>query len=205
MGILKYFMLIAVMFVGSQNLMAKKNNKAKTEKAEKRAEKKLAKKLDKQTKKKLKSYLKKPSSFRTAEKNNIEKVDNAIFEKNALEDKNNDLKATNLVYVDSINALILKINEQKVAVKNTNEVLPMEYKVQIGVYAKNNFNGIASMDNSIKTVIVNGVTSYYIGSFDNPFDAESFGEALREMGIFDAFVSKFVNGERVAFDIRDLQ
>ena len=61
-----------------------------------------------------------------------------------------------------------------------------------------------TLGKAIKTEIINGVTKYYVGSFDNPFDAEDFASAIRTMGIDGAFVTKFIEGERVPFSIEDL-
>lgn len=166
------------------------------------------KKIDKATKKQLKAFMKNPASYRRKERAVQEKLDSAAFKMVVLEERYDELKVLNRIYYDSItelNAHIRDLEKMENAIRSTiEETLSLEYKVQIGAYAKNNFDGKAGLGKAIKTVIVDGVTKYYVGSFDNPFDAEDFATAIRSMGIDGAFVAKFIDGDRVPFDIKDL-
>ena len=166
------------------------------------------KKLDKATKAQLKDFMKNPASYRKIERVNQDKMDSAAFSITVLEERYDQLKVLNRIYYDSIielNARIRDLETMENNIKNTIEQsLALEYRVQIGAYSKNNFGGATSMGTAIKTDIVNGVTKYYVGSFDNPYDAEDFAVAIRSMGLGGAFVTKFVAGERVPFDMSDL-
>lgn len=190
MKILKFILLIAVITIGAQNVSAQN------------------KKLDKETKKQLKAFMKNPASYRRIEKDTNEKLDSAAFKIAVLEERYDELKVLNRVYYDSItelNARIRDLEAMENNIKSTiEESLALEYRVQIGAYSKNGFGGATSMGKAIKTEVVNGVTKYYVGSFDNPFDAEEFAAAIRSMGLGGAFVTKFVDGERVPFDMKDL-
>lgn len=190
MKILKFLLLIAVVFFGSQELSAQN------------------KKLDKATKAQLKAFMKNPASYRKIERVNQDKMDSAAFSLAVLEERYDQLKVLNRIYYDSItelNARIRDLETMENNIKNTIEQsLALEYRVQIGAYSKNNFGGATSMGAAIKTDVVNGVTKYYVGSFDNPYDAEDFAAAIRSMGLGGAFVTKFVAGERVPFDMSDL-
>lgn len=190
MKILKFILLIAVIVVGAQNATAQN------------------KKLDKETKKQLKAFMKNPASYRKIAKNTQESLDSAAFKVAVLEERYEELKVLNRIYYDSItelNARVKDLETMENNIRNTIEqTMALEYRVQIGAYSKNNFNGAVGIGKAIKTEVVNGVTKYYVGSFDNPFDANDFATAIKSMGLGGAFVTKFVDGERVPFDIQDL-
>lgn len=165
-------------------------------------------KLNKDTKKQLKAFMKNPASYRIRERKTKEKLDSADFRVAVAEERYNELKVLNRIYYDSItelNAHIRDLEKMENAIRSTiEETLTLEYKVQIGAYAMNDFDGKAGLGNAIKTEVVDGVTKYYVGSFDNPFDAEDFAVAIRTMGLDGAFVTKFVEGSRVPFSMVDL-
>ena len=190
MKILKFVLIIAVIILGGQTLSAQN------------------KKLDKETQKQLKEFMKNPASYRRIERATQEKLDSAAFKVAVLEERYDELKVLNRIYYDSItelNARIRDLETMENTIRNTIEkTLALEYRVQIGAYSKNNFGGAATMGTAIKTEVVNGVTKYYVGSFDNPYDAEGFAAAIRTMGLGGAFVTKFIDGIRVNFDMSDL-
>lgn len=190
MKILKFVLIIAVIILGGQTLSAQN------------------KKLDKETQKQLKEFMKNPASYRRIERATQEKLDSAAFKVAVLEERYDELKVLNRIYYDSItelNARIRDLETMENTIRNTIEqTLALEYRVQIGAYSKNNFGGAATMGTAIKTEVVNGVTKYYVGSFDNPYDAEEFAAAIRTMGLGGAFVTKFIDGIRVNFDMSDL-
>jgi len=190
MNFIKILFLTLFVIFGFQSVQAQKN------------------KLNKETKKQLKAFMKNPASYRRKEHAVQEKLDSAAFKIAVLEERYDELKVLNRIYYDSItelNAHIRDLEKMENAIRNTIEQsLALEYRVQIGAYAKNDFDGKAGLGKAIKTEIIDGVTKYYIGSFDNPFDAEDFASAIRTMGIDGAFVTKFIEGERVPFSIEDL-
>ena len=166
------------------------------------------KKMDRETKKQLKAFKKNPASYRRIERDTKEKLDSAAFQVAVLEERYDELKVLNRIYYDSITELNAQIRDLKAmeqSIRSTiEETLVLEYRVQIGAYSKNDFGGATSLGKAIKTEVIDGVTKYYVGSFDNPFDAEEFAAAIRTMGLGGAFVTKFVDGERIPFDIKDL-
>ena len=190
MKFIKIFVIALFVIFGFQNVNAQK------------------KKLDKETKKQLKAFMRNPASYRRKERAVQEKLDSAAFKVAVLEERYDELKVLNRIYYDSItelNAHIRDLEKMENAIRSTiEETMALEYRVQIGAYAMNDFDGKAGLGKAIKTEVVDGVTKYYVGSFDNPFDAEDFAEAIRTMGIDGAFVTKFIDGQRVPFDIRDL-
>ena len=191
MKILKFILLLVIAISGS--VQAEAQNKA----------------LDNETKKQLKAFMKNPASYRRIEKETQEKLDSAAFRVAVLEERYDELKVLNRIYYDSITELNAQIRElearDNAILKTIENTLAMEYRVQIGAYAKNNFNGATSMGSAIKTEVVDGVTKYYVGSFEYPYDAEDFASAIRSMGLGGAFVAKFVDGIRVPFDMKDLK
>ncbi len=194
MRLLKLLILSAFIILSFQTVHAQKSKQSK--------------KMDKATKKQLKSFMKNPASYRRKERAVQETLDSAAFQIAVLEERYDEIKVLNRIYYDSItelNAHIRDLEAMENAIRTTIESsLELEYRVQIGAYAVNDFDGKAGLGNAIKTEIVDGVTKYYVGSFENPFDAEDFASAIRTMGIDGAFVTKFIDGERVPFSMNDL-
>ncbi|MGB1018706.1 MAG: hypothetical protein ACPGVH_06530 [Chitinophagales bacterium] len=190
MNFIKIVFLFLLVFIGGETLQAQN------------------KKLDKETKKQLKAFMKNPASYRRIERENKEKLEEADFKVAVLEERYDELKVLNRIYYDSItelNAYIRELEARDNAIKAAiEENLALEYRVQIGAYSRNDFGGATSMGKAIRTDVVNGVTKYYVGSFDSPYDAQDFADAIRSMGLDGAFVTKFVDGQRVPFDIKDL-
>lgn len=190
MKLFKILVILSFVFFGFQDVQAQR------------------KKMDKETKKQLKAFMKNPASYRRIARNTQEKLDSAAFQVAVLEERYSELKVLNRLFYDSItklNAHIRDLEAMERAIKNTiEENLALEYRVQIGAYAINDFDGKAGLGKAIKTEVVNGVTKYYVGSFEDPFEAEDFAVAIRMMGISGAFVAKFIDGERVSFEIKDL-
>lgn len=187
MNIIKISLLVSFLFFGFQNVNAQKS------------------KIDKETKKQIRAFLKNPASYRKKEIDTKNTLDNAALKVALLEERYDELKVLNRIYYDSIttlNARIADLEAMDNAIRSTiEENLALEYRIQIGAYAVNDFNGSAGLGNAIKTEIVNGVTKYYVGSFTTPEDAEDFATAIRMMGIDGAFVTKFVDSKRVSFNM----
>lgn len=190
MKTLKYILLVAVIIFGGQELAAQN------------------KKMDKKTKKKLRSYLKNPSAYEDAVNANKEKLDSALFQLTELETRNDELRELNRNYYDSISDLNKTIAEYKETAKSiggiSGKVLPLEYRVQLAAFSKNDFGGSIEKLTAIRTENVAGVTKYYIGSFQDPFEAEKFASYIRSLCVGGAFVTKFVEGVRVDFDMKTM-
>lgn len=180
----KIIALISFIFLGFQNEVVAQNRK-----------------INKATKKQLRSFMKDPASYREKELAAQENIDNAALKISDLEELSNK-------YADSITALnaqvsgFEKINNERQNIIEQNFALA--FRVQIGAYAVNDFDKKAVLGNVITTEETDGVSTYYVGSFQDPLEAEALASAIRKMGISDAFVTKFVNRERISFDIKDL-
>lgn len=71
------------------------------------------------------------------------------------------------------------------------------YKVQIGLYKEFNINKYFDQPRYIGYEEVDGMNRYIISYFPDEEIAKKFVEDVRKMGIKDAFVSKYIDGERV--------
>jgi hypothetical protein len=71
------------------------------------------------------------------------------------------------------------------------------YKVQIGLYKQFNINKYFEQPRYIGYEEVDGMNRYIISYFPDEEVAKNFVADVRKMGIKDAFVSKYIDGERV--------
>ncbi len=71
------------------------------------------------------------------------------------------------------------------------------YKVQIGLYKEFNINKYFAEPRFIGYEDVDGMNRYIISYFPDEEIAKSFVADVRKMGIKDAFVSKYIDGQRV--------
>lgn len=71
------------------------------------------------------------------------------------------------------------------------------YKVQIGLYKEFNINKYFEQPRYIGYEEVDGMNRYIISYFPDEEIAKNFVKDVRKMGIKDAFVSKYIDGERV--------
>lgn len=76
------------------------------------------------------------------------------------------------------------------------------YCVQVGYY---NFFDVTKYFGTSKYLYAEatdeGGHKYMVTSFENPNDAKAAAEDIKKLGIKDAFVTKYVDGKRVDFDI----
>lgn len=71
------------------------------------------------------------------------------------------------------------------------------YKVQIGLYKTFNINKYFEQPRYIGYEDVDGMNRYIISYFEDEEVAKGFVKDVRKMGIKDAFVSKYIDGQRV--------
>ena len=71
------------------------------------------------------------------------------------------------------------------------------YKVQIGLYKEFNINKYFDQPRYIGYEEVDGMNRYIISYFPDEETAKQFVVDVRKMGIKDAFVSKYIDGQRV--------
>lgn len=71
------------------------------------------------------------------------------------------------------------------------------YKVQIGLYKKYNINKYFEEPRFIGYELEGGLNRYVISDFTDEGTAMNFVDDVRRMGIKDAFVAKYIDGQRV--------
>jgi TolA-binding protein len=76
------------------------------------------------------------------------------------------------------------------------------YQVQMGFYQ---YLDLVSFNDKLKTVRaeeIDGKKRYVIGHFDNLLDAVQFSNDIKRIGVSDAFVTEYIDGERnMNFDV----
>jgi hypothetical protein len=135
-----------------------------------------------------------------------------VEEKSALEAANLKLKQENDVLKAQVSDLNAKLKEAQAAQEarkqeaatqtqapaNTMAAKGVVYKVQIGAfknkdlskYFENNKNFSGDVD-------ADGTKKYTLGSFPTYWEADNFKKYLREMGVSDAWVVAYKDGQRV--------
>lgn len=157
---------------------------------------KMSKKEKKKIKKELKQYRKNPENFvkmQESKSEEIESLSEQVAEKrNDLDQKDNLIGELN----DTITALRIKNVELQNKASGTDHP-EMGYRVQIGYYKVFDLNKyLLGNPKDIYSEKVDGANRYSVGYFDNLEEARSFRNDLRKMGIKDAFVSQYQNGNR---------
>lgn len=71
------------------------------------------------------------------------------------------------------------------------------YKVQLGLYRKFDMNSFFSKPKYVGSEKVDGLNRYIVSYFESKEEAEHFAGDLRKLGLHDAFVAKYADGERV--------
>lgn len=129
------------------------------------------------------------ASTRQAElENRIAAYDTKVKE---LTQENKMLKGEEVVDGDSVVTKKFMADMQHPPVKGT------VYKVQIGLYKEFNINKYFDQPRYIGYEEVEGMNRYIISYFPDEEVAKQFVEDVRKMGIKDAFVSKYIDGQRV--------
>lgn len=75
------------------------------------------------------------------------------------------------------------------------------FKVQIGAYAKKDLSKYANIENFSQEQ-QDGLNKFTLGAFRDYWEADTFKKYLREMGVKDAFIVSYKDGQRV--DIKEV-
>lgn len=170
------------------------------------------KEMDKKTKSELKEYIKNPSSYRKMISNYKDQIEGYELQVNELQEDYYKADYLRVLYYDSIDVLNEMLSK-KVATSNTTngemaastgtnmyKNTGTDYRVQIGAYRYFDFTQLLQFNQPIGFEKVNGITHYYLGSWGDANEAYEFAKAIRKLKIKDAFVSKYVDGNRVPYD-----
>jgi hypothetical protein len=174
---------------------------------------KTVKEMDKKTKSELKEYIKNPSSFRKMIANYKEQLDGYELQVTELQEDYYKADYLRVIYYDSIGVLNEMLASKSGATNgglqnlkatgtgtNMYENTGTDFRVQVGAYRYFDFTQLLQFNQPIGFEKVNGVIHYYLGSWGNADEAYEFAQAIRKLKIKDAFVSKYVDGERSSYD-----
>ncbi len=170
----------------------------------------LSSKEKKTLKKEIRKLLKEPIKYKylkesLAVKESIVKeqtaeIDNMTRNENLLKHK---LKVARDSIGDFSYALDLyKKEEKNASTKCCNDDSGMRYRLQIGLYKEFDISSFLEQLKLMSYEITeDGLYRYTIGNFATEDEAEVFKEAMRQMGIKDAFVSFYLDGKRIPKDL----
>lgn len=160
----------------------------------------LSKKERKALKKEIKTYKKNPEKWVRMQKKHKEEVVDLSTEVEELKAKLAEmekLRAEKQELANKLAALEAQYAKLKSSVPSTKLPMGTVYQVQMGYYE---YLDLVSFNEKLKTIKaedVNGKKRYVIGHFENLMDAVQFSNDIKTLGIDDAFVSQYIDGNRV--------
>lgn len=160
----------------------------------------LSKKERKALKKEIKTYKKNPEKWVRMQKKHKEEVVDLSTEVEELKAKLAEMEKLRTEKQDLANklaALEAQYAKLKSSVPSTKLPMGTVYQVQMGYYE---YLDLVSFNEKLKTIKaedVNGKKRYVIGHFENLMDAVQFSNDIKTLGIDDAFVSQYIDGNRV--------
>lgn len=167
----------------------------------------LSSKEKKALKKEIRKLLKNPIKYKYLKESLVVKetiVEEQSKEINDLTQETNKLKHELNEAGDSISDFAYQIKvfreteEKQANSSNCKDDYGIKYRLQIGLYKEFDVTNFLNQLKLLSFEITeNGLYRYTIGNFENEDDAEAFKEAVRQMGIKDAFVSHYLDGKRV--------
>ena len=167
----------------------------------------LSKAEKKALKKEIKGYKKSPVSYKAMKERNKkdlrerdETIEALTSQLDALNTKNKSIK-------DSLSSLVAS-HQSLMAKQQALGEIPngTVYAVQIGYFTELNLESFNNQIRSIKAENVMDAKRYVIGYFNDLNGAVQFGEDIKKIGIDDAFVSQYINGERnMEFDALNIK
>lgn len=167
----------------------------------------LSKEEKKKLKTEIKAYKKEPETYRDMKERNKKDIEERDQTIEALTLQLDAANSQNMAMKDSLNSLMRRY--QNLMVKHQNIGAVPEgtvYAVQVGYYKELNLEAFNSTARFIKAEEIEGAKRYVIGYFTELNGAVQFGEDIKKIGIKDAFVSQYVNGQRnMTFDALKLK
>ncbi|MEQ9302877.1 MAG: Ezrin/radixin/moesin family protein [Marinoscillum sp.] len=83
-----------------------------------------------------------------------------------------------------------------------NESVGVVFKVQIGAYNSKDLSKYGAQAKNFSQETENGLNKFTVGAFRDYWEADTFKKYLREMGVKDAFIVSYKDGQRV--DIKEV-
>lgn len=159
----------------------------------------LSKTEKKALKKEIRGLIKNPAKYKTMKENltaNEQKVAEQGRNIGKLQRSNNELQQELLNAKQSISSLNDYVSSVKEAKNTCREDNGMQYRVQIGAYAEFDIRSFLHQTKVVSFEEVDNLYRYSIGNFATKEEAISFRNAIKKMGIKDAFITYYLNGER---------
>jgi hypothetical protein len=167
----------------------------------------LSKEEKKQIKAELKGYKKDPAKFKSMIDKYKETIDSNSAEIDRSKKSINDL---NNKYSDAKNKATSLEADLKACTSKpepkcpdlTADILTIPstgtvYKVQLGLYKKFDMNSYFYKPKYVGVEKADGLNRYIVSYFEDKVEAEHFAADLRKLGLHDAFVSKYADGQRI--------
>ncbi|HWB64236.1 MAG TPA: hypothetical protein VG603_12045 [Chitinophagales bacterium] len=169
---------------------------------------KLSKEEKKQLKSELKGYMKNLESYKASKENTKATADSSDAQIGRLREdlKNAQAQVADLETKVSNNESELKATqEENEKLKEKSKEAEMRnppatgtiYKVQLGMYKGLDFKMLFDKSRYIGFEDVDGLTRYVISYFTDEDMAKDLAADLKKLGIKDAFVAKYIDGQRV--------
>lgn len=157
----------------------------------------------KSLKKEIKAYKKSPEKWAKMKKDHKTKVTQLSDEIVQLTDqlkaeklRGNQLNDKNLALEEKLKMEQIRYVELEKTIPSAELPNGTVYQVQIGYYQ---YLDLASFNDKLKTIRaeeVDGKKRYVIGHFDTMVEAVQFSNDIKRLGISDAFVTEYIDGER---------
>lgn len=171
----------------------------------------MTKEEKKAARKEIRSYKKDPEKWIQMKENHKEEVAALEAEKAALEAEMAaleaqiaELKRQNEALIAKIEALNTKYNNLLQSMPGTSLPNGTVYQVQMGYFQQLDLVSFNNRLKIIKAEEVDGAKRYVIGYFMELMDAWQFASDIKQLGIDDAFVTKYDDGVRdMEFDALD--
>jgi hypothetical protein len=164
----------------------------------------------KRLKQQLKSYIKEPERFKKEQEalmSQMAEQRDKLKEAQDSKDKIQEILSTKDEQITNLEASLSETKEKlsrasttQISSTPSNPCADGQFKVQIGKFDKFSINSYLEGGKCIKYENQGSQNVYTIEGFAESKDAFNMAQELRRMGLTGAFVTKFVNNQRVAYD-----
>lgn len=156
------------------------------------AQSQMSKSEKKQIKKELKNYRKNPEIYK---KKKIKQKETVQSLEEEVESLKAELAEKELQLIKLENLIDELMTKLELALDDD---LPSGtvYKVQMGYYQQLDLQSFNEQKRYLRAEDVNGAKRYTVGYFKTLEDAMQFANDIKQLGIEDAFVSQYIDGER---------
>ena len=147
-------------------------------------------------KKEIRTYKKNPEKWVKMQNQHQAKVKELSDEIASLNAQLNTAELTSKQLAEQLKLEQLRYVELEKTIPTTELPEGNVYQVQMGFYQ---YLDLVSFNDKLKTVRaeeIDGKKRYVIGHFDNLLDAVQFSNDIKRIGVSDAFVTEYIDGER---------